>query len=105
MCKDYGRCCVCVCVHICLCVCVCYCASGYIPGLCVQSEAAYSFLSAFKDCIGWTSLKTFRLGDMALFACHDDQRLGSFTIKTHQWFLTQLQMTQYMNRYLEVTTI
>ena len=27
----------------------------------------------------WTSLKMFRSGDIALFACHDDQRLGSNT--------------------------
>ena len=32
--------------------------------------------------IVWTSLKTFPSGDMALFACHDDQRLGSFSIKS-----------------------
>ena len=27
-----------------MCVCVCYRTSSYIPGLCVQSEAIYSFL-------------------------------------------------------------
>ena len=26
-----------------------------------------------KTCIVWTLRKTFPLGDMALFACHDDQ--------------------------------
>ena len=41
-------------------------------------------------CIVWTSLKTFCSGDMASFACHDDRRLSSFSIKTHQCFLTQL---------------
>ena len=29
----------------------------------------------------WTSLKTFPSGDMVLFACHDDQRLSSFSTK------------------------
>ena len=29
----------------------------------------------------WTLPKTFRSGDMALFACHYDQRLCSFSIK------------------------
>ena len=30
-------------VMVVVCVCVCYRASGYIPGLYVQSEVAYSF--------------------------------------------------------------
>ena len=34
-----------------------------------------------KVCIVWTSLKSFCLGDMASFACHDDQRLRSFSTK------------------------
>ena len=36
ICKGYNSCCVCMCV--------CTSTSGYIPGLSVQSEAAYSFL-------------------------------------------------------------
>ena len=32
-------------------------------------------------CIVWILLKTFCSGDMASFACHDDQRLGSFSTK------------------------
>lgn len=32
-------------------------------------------------CIVWNSLRAFHLGDMALFACHNDWRLGSFSIK------------------------
>ena len=32
-------------------------------------------------CIVWTLLKMFHLGDMVLFTCHDDQRLGSFSTK------------------------
>ena len=31
--------------------------------------------------IVWTSLKMFCLGDMVLFACHDDWRLGSLPTK------------------------
>ena len=31
--------------------------------------------------IVWTLLKTFHLGDMASFACHDDGRLGSSSTK------------------------
>ena len=44
ICEGYGsHVCMCVCVSICLSVClsVGYHASGYIPGLYVQSEAAY----------------------------------------------------------------
>ena len=41
--------------------------------------------------------ETFRLGDMALFACHDDQQLGSF--------INTIQMAQYMNCQLEVTVM
>ena len=35
-----------------------------------------------KICIVWTSLKTFHLGDMASFACHDDRQLSSFSTKS-----------------------
>ena len=35
-----------------------------------------------KICIVWTSLETFRLGDMASFVCYDDRRLGSFLTKS-----------------------
>ena len=66
--------------YVCVCVCMCYRTSGYIPGLYVQSEAAYS-CRLLKICIVWTSLKTFHSGDMALFACHNDQRLRSFSTK------------------------
>ena len=34
-----------------------------------------------KICIVWTSLKTFHLGDMVSFACHNDRRLGFFSTK------------------------
>ena len=34
-----------------------------------------------KICIVWTSLKTFRSGDMALLACHDDRQLSSLSTK------------------------
>ena len=34
-----------------------------------------------KIYIVWNSLKTFRSGDMASFACHDDRRLGSLWTK------------------------
>ena len=48
---------------VCVCLCVCYHASGYIPGLYVQSEAAYSFLLAFKDihayCVDFTENISF----------------------------------------------
>ena len=35
-----------------------------------------------KICFVWTSLKTFRSGDMASFACHDDRLLSSFSTKS-----------------------
>ena len=42
--EDYGS-------NLCVRVCACYCTSDIIPSLhvYVQSEAAYSFLQAFKD--------------------------------------------------------
>ena len=59
-------------LSVCMYPCVCYRANGYISGLYVQSEVVYSFYRLLKVCIMWTLLKTIRLGDMALFACHDD---------------------------------
>ena len=57
--------------RVCVCLSVCYRASGYIPGLFIQSEVAYSFFCRLlKIHIVWISLKTFHSGDMALFACH-----------------------------------
>ena len=40
-----------------------------------------------KICIVWTLLKIFPSGDMALFACHNDQRLGSFSAKNRSMVL------------------
>ena len=34
-----------------------------------------------KISLVWTSLKMFHSGDAALFACHDEWRLGSFLTK------------------------
>ena len=39
------------------------------------------FCRFLKTCIVCTSLKMFLSGDMTLFACHDDQQLGSFSTK------------------------
>ena len=36
-----------------------------------------------KICIVWTLLKTFRSGDMAIFACHDDLATRLFLDKKH----------------------
>ena len=38
-----------------------------------------------KMYIVWISLKTFRLGDMALFACHDDRWLWLFLDTSNSW--------------------
>ena len=76
---------------VCVCVCVCYHASGYILGLYVQSEAAYSFLQAFKDMYCVDLLKIFHSGDMALCACHDDRRLGSFSTKNTPMVLDMIK--------------
>ena len=35
-----------------------------------------------KICIVWTLLKMFCFGDMAVFGCHGDRRLGSFLTKS-----------------------
>ena len=64
-----------------VCLCVCYCASSNIPGLYVQSEVIYSSGRLLKIYIVWTLLKMFRSGDMALFACDNDQRFSSFSTK------------------------
>ena len=85
--KGYGNHCVCVSVTT--------LAATYVV---YMSKARRHTVSCrlLKVCIVWTLLKMFRSGDMASFACHDDRRLGSFLTKTHQWFLTRLQMVQYM---------
>ena len=44
-----------------------------------------------KICIVWTLLKTFRLGDMALFASYDYQRLGSFLTKNMPMVLDMIR--------------
>ena len=66
---------------MCVCVCVCYRDSSYIPVY--MSKVRWYTVSSrlLKICIVWTPLKTFRLGDMTLFACHDDRHLGSFSTK------------------------
>ena len=56
---------------MCVCVCVCVC----LPILAYMSEVRHHrvLCRLLKICIVWTSLKTLCIGDMALFACHDDQ--------------------------------
>ena len=55
----------------------------------------------FLACIVWNLLRTFHLGDMALII--GDLRL--FWQKTHQRFLTWLQMARYINHKLGATTV
>ena len=63
---------MCVCVYVCVCLLI-YHASGYIPGLHVQSQRQHTVSCRhLKICIVWILLKTFRSGDVALFTCHDD---------------------------------
>ena len=38
----------------------------------------------------WTSLKAVYSGDMASFACHDAQQLGSFSIKNTPMLLDMI---------------
>ena len=52
---------------------VCYRASSYIPGLMSKVRRHTVSCRILKICIVWTSLKMFRSGDMALFACHNDR--------------------------------
>ena len=49
-----------------------------------------------KICVVWTSLKMFCSGDMALFACHDDRRLGSLSTRNTPMVL---DMTRNSNVY------
>ena len=44
-----------------------------------------------KICIMWTLLKTFHSGDMAIFSCHDDWRLGSFSTKNTPMVLNTIR--------------
>ena len=55
----------------------------YILGSSYTSKVMRHTVSCrlLKIWVVWTSLKTFPSGDMALFACHDDRRLGSFSTK------------------------
>ena len=76
MCEGYGYVCVCVCVCVSVCLSVTVLAATYLVYMSKVRQHTVS-------CIVWTSLKTFPLGDMELFACHDDQRLGSFSTKKH----------------------
>ena len=84
-----------------VCLCVCYRASGYIPGLYVQSEAAYSFLQAFKDiyCVDFAENVSFGRYGVICLPWWSATRLF-LDKKTHQWFLTRLEMEQYMNHQL-----
>ena len=47
--------------------------------VCLDPIAMYT--GTLNICIVWTLLKTFHSGDMPLFACHNDQQLGSFSTK------------------------
>ena len=49
------------CARVMVVMCVYYCASGYMLHLCVQSEAACSFVQAFKDmyCVNFTENVSF----------------------------------------------
>ena len=62
-------------------MCVCCRASCYIPDLYVQSEVVSSFLRAFKDMYCVDFAENVCSGDMASFACHNDQQLGCFSTK------------------------
>ena len=48
-----------------------------------------------KTCTVWTLLKTLGLGDMALFASHDDWRLGSFSTKYTPMVLDTISIINY----------
>ena len=65
-------------------VCVCY---SYIPGYMSKVRQLTVSCGLLKIWIVWTSLKTFRSGDMALFACHHDCQLGSILTKNTPIFL------------------
>ena len=59
-------------VVLCVCLSVTMLAATYLG---YMSKVRQYRLSSrlLKICIMWTSLKTFRSGDMALFACYDDR--------------------------------
>ena len=69
-----------VCVYVCVCVCLSTTALT-ATYLVYMSNVRRVSCRLLNICIVWTSLKTFHSRDMALIACHDDQRLGSFSTK------------------------
>ena len=69
-----------MCVCVCVCVSVTVLAATYLVYM--SKMRRYTVSCRFlKICIVWSSLKTFHLGDtcMALFVCHDDRQLSSFS--------------------------
>ena len=96
-----------VCVCLCICVCVTTLAATYLV-LNYMSELRLHTVSCrfLKICIVWTLLKMFCLGDVASFTCHDDRQLSAFSTKNTPKVLDMIiEMAQYINRWLEVTTI
>ena len=71
-----------LCLSVCLSVCVSVTtlAATYLVNMSKVRQYTVS-CGLLQICIVWTSLKTFCSGDMAPFAYHNDQRLGSFSIK------------------------
>ena len=81
-------------VVLCVCVSVTALAATYLVYMSKVRQYTVS-CRLLKTYIVWTPLKMFGSGYMALFACHDDWRLSSFSTKTHQWFLTITQGIVY----------
>ena len=76
--KGYGSCFVCL--SVCVCVSATVLAATYLVHM---SKVRWHTVSCrlLTIYIVWILLKTFPSGDMALYACHDDQRLSSFSTK------------------------
>ena len=64
--------------------CVCLFATTLVATYLVYMSKVWRYTVScrlLKMCIVWTSLKTLCSGGVALFGCHDDRRLGSFSTK------------------------
>ena len=80
-----------LCVSVSVCLSLCCHASGYILAYVSKVRRHTVSCRLLKVWIVWTSLKMFPSGDMALSACHDDLRLGSFSTKNTPMVLDTIQ--------------
>ena len=80
--------------RVCVCLSDCVSVTALVATYLVyMSKVRWHAVSCrlLKIYIVWTMLKMFRSGDMVLFACHDDQQLGSFSTKNTPMVLNTIR--------------